>query len=234
MLKWLLGVLCTVGTHLLIMKQVQSGTLILTSLGYTVSASCSVQVRVSALSWSPVEEDLVVSGDEKGTIVSWRLLENRHAMLTPESGQGIVSLACSTQDKEVLAVGWVSEWAVKVFIEWKKCWLLGEWVIKVIIEWQVVLAVRWVNDWVIQCVAKGVYVRFSVSGNLFLLVEQWLRCTVSDEVSEWVIDRYYTCAWNGKQRFGDHLLWSFLLHVWVWCKTKSLALDSRLKLIVQT
>ncbi|XP_064609337.1 gem-associated protein 5-like [Liolophura sinensis] len=63
-------------------------------------------VRVSALSWSPLDEDLIVSGDEKGAIVSWRLQENRHMMLTPESGQGIVSLACSTQNREVLAVGY--------------------------------------------------------------------------------------------------------------------------------
>ena len=57
--------------------------------------------------WSPLDTNLIVSGDDKGALVIWRLEGNNIRIFTPELGH-IFCLTCSPHDRDVVAIGLVS------------------------------------------------------------------------------------------------------------------------------
>lgn len=62
------------------------------------------QVKVTSVDWSGLDQDLMVSGDEKGGIVWWRLSKNITQKFTPE-GVTVQCLICSPHEAGVVAVG---------------------------------------------------------------------------------------------------------------------------------
>ncbi|KAL3879528.1 hypothetical protein ACJMK2_031822, partial [Sinanodonta woodiana] len=62
-------------------------------------------VKIMAVCWSPVQADLILSGDESGKIGVWEHFEDRQAYLHPEKSS-VFCLAASPVDKSHLAVGY--------------------------------------------------------------------------------------------------------------------------------
>ncbi|XP_077448071.1 gem-associated protein 5 isoform X2 [Stigmatopora argus] len=63
------------------------------------------QSAVSALHWSPLDKNLVVSGDEKGMVVCHRYNTGDTASFFPEA-KSIVCLTCSPHEWSIVAVGY--------------------------------------------------------------------------------------------------------------------------------
>ncbi|XP_060082615.1 gem-associated protein 5-like [Ylistrum balloti] len=61
--------------------------------------------RVTAISWSPQQADLVLSADEKGEIVSWQYLEGRLQTFSPENA-AVMCLTCSPVAAGTVAIGY--------------------------------------------------------------------------------------------------------------------------------
>ncbi|XP_033744086.1 gem-associated protein 5-like [Pecten maximus] len=61
--------------------------------------------KVTAVSWSPQQEDLLLSGDDKGDIVCWQYLEGRLQTFSPENA-GVMCLTCSPITAGTVAVGY--------------------------------------------------------------------------------------------------------------------------------
>ncbi len=60
----------------------------------------------TAVHWSPADKDLVVSGDERGTLAIWRLSASTVNLFTPEDKDAnIFCLACSPHNSGHVAVG---------------------------------------------------------------------------------------------------------------------------------
>ncbi|KAJ8298182.1 hypothetical protein KUTeg_024713 [Tegillarca granosa] len=73
--------------------------------------------KVTGLSWSSVQEDLIVSGDDKGELVVWQLNDARIQTYCPEKG-GIFCLAFSPFSAACVAVGYRT--GVIVLVDVKK------------------------------------------------------------------------------------------------------------------
>jgi gem associated protein 5 len=65
------------------------------------------QKKPTCVQWSPLVQDLIISGDDRGTIVLWWLNTDGHRSLQPENAH-IFTLACSPHDPNLLAIGSVS------------------------------------------------------------------------------------------------------------------------------
>ncbi|XP_048244264.1 gem-associated protein 5-like [Haliotis rufescens] len=63
--------------------------------------------KITALSWSRSQTDLIVTGDERGTVVVWRYRTDEHQTFRHEKDL-IFSLACCPHDPSLLAVGYKS------------------------------------------------------------------------------------------------------------------------------
>ncbi|OWF45310.1 gem-associated protein 5-like [Mizuhopecten yessoensis] len=61
--------------------------------------------KLTTISWSPQQVDLVLSADDKGDIVSWQYLEGRLQTFSPENA-GVMCLACSPITAGTVAVGY--------------------------------------------------------------------------------------------------------------------------------
>lgn len=62
------------------------------------------QKKPSAVQWSPLVEDLIISGDDRGVIVVWTLSSNDVKILQPELG-AIYCLSCCPHDQNLIAIG---------------------------------------------------------------------------------------------------------------------------------
>jgi hypothetical protein len=62
------------------------------------------QDKVTAVHWSPVDNNLILIGDEKGGIVSWKPKKEEIVIYTPEKGC-VSALACSLHDLWHVAIG---------------------------------------------------------------------------------------------------------------------------------
>ncbi|XP_077983936.1 gem-associated protein 5-like [Glandiceps talaboti] len=63
------------------------------------------QHKVTVIDWSTLDKDLIVSGDEKGTIICWNHSTNEAKQFVPDLGH-IFCLSCSPHDVQYLAVGY--------------------------------------------------------------------------------------------------------------------------------
>ena len=63
-----------------------------------------LQCKLTAVHWSPVDKDLVVSGDEKGSVVTWSVTSNTINQIPP-LGAPVFCLTCSNHDANIGAIG---------------------------------------------------------------------------------------------------------------------------------
>ena len=62
------------------------------------------QSKVTCVSWSSLQADLIVTGDDKGTIGVWQFSDDRQTSFTPEKGS-VFCLVASPYSASVVAVG---------------------------------------------------------------------------------------------------------------------------------
>lgn len=67
------------------------------------------QGKISCITWSSENSDVVVSGDDGGQIIGWQYHENRTVCYCPESAP-IVYLACSNLIETQVAIGLVCQY----------------------------------------------------------------------------------------------------------------------------
>ncbi|XP_069129450.1 gem-associated protein 5-like isoform X2 [Argopecten irradians] len=61
--------------------------------------------KLTAVSWSSQQADLILSGDDKGDIVSWQYLEGRLQTFSPDNA-GVMCIVCSPISAGIAAVGY--------------------------------------------------------------------------------------------------------------------------------